>query len=42
MMTYWGIGGVAPRIWNLGGRWKWVVIFTLRPLFPPLALDRRL
>jgi len=26
------IGGIAPRILNLGTRWRWVVSFTLRPL----------
>jgi hypothetical protein len=23
MKTYWGSGGVAPRILNLGTRWRW-------------------
>jgi len=27
MKTYWG-GGIAPRILNLGARWRWVVSFT--------------
>jgi hypothetical protein len=27
-------GGIAPRILNLVTRWWWVVIFTLRPLYP--------
>jgi hypothetical protein len=26
--------GCAPRILNLGNRWKWVISFTLRPLYP--------
>jgi hypothetical protein len=32
-MTYWGSGVIAPRI-NLGARWKWLVTFTPRPLYP--------
>jgi hypothetical protein len=47
MKTYWGIGGVAPRILDLGTRCRWVVSFTPRPLHPqgksPLyPLHRRL
>jgi hypothetical protein len=47
MKTYWGIGGIVPRILDLGTRWRWVVSFTPRPLYPqgksPLyPLDRRL
>jgi hypothetical protein len=34
MKTYWGSGGIAPRILDLGTRWMWVVSFTLRPLYP--------
>jgi hypothetical protein len=34
MKTYWWNGGIAPRILNLGTRWRWVVIFTLQPLYP--------
>jgi hypothetical protein len=34
MKTYWGSGGTAPRILGLGTRWRWVVSFTLRPLYP--------
>jgi len=34
MKTYWEGGGIAPRILNHGTRWKWVVSFTLRPLYP--------
>jgi hypothetical protein len=33
MKTYWGSGGIAPRILDLGTRWKWVVSFTPRPLY---------
>jgi len=29
-----GSGGVAPRIFYLGTTWRWLVIFTLRPLYP--------
>jgi hypothetical protein len=29
-----GSGGIAPRILNLGTRWRWVVSFTTRPLSP--------
>jgi hypothetical protein len=47
MKAYWGSGGVAPRILNLGTRWRWVVSFTPRPLYtqgksPWYLLDRRL
>jgi hypothetical protein len=34
MRTYWGNGGIAPRILNLGTRWKWVVSFMPRPHYP--------
>jgi hypothetical protein len=30
----WGSGSIGPLILNLGTRWKWVVSFTLRPLYP--------
>jgi hypothetical protein len=33
MKTYCGSGGIAPRILNLGSRWKRVVSFTPRPLY---------
>jgi hypothetical protein len=29
-----GSGGIAPRILNPGTRWRWVVSFTPRPLYP--------
>jgi hypothetical protein len=29
-----GSGGIAPRILHLGTRWRWVVGFTPRPLYP--------
>jgi hypothetical protein len=29
-----GRGGVTPRIFYLGTRWKWVVSFTPRPFYP--------
>jgi hypothetical protein len=46
MKTYWGSGGIAPRIHDLGTRWRWVVSFTPRPLYtqgksPWYPLDRR-
>jgi hypothetical protein len=34
MKTYWGSGGIAPRLLDLGTRWKWVVSFTHRPRYP--------
>jgi hypothetical protein len=46
MKVYWG-GGIAPRIIDLGTRWRWVVTFTPQPLYPQgnshwYKLDRRL
>jgi hypothetical protein len=29
-----GSGGIAPRILDLGTKWRWLVSFTLRPLYP--------
>jgi hypothetical protein len=29
-----GSGGLAPPIIDLGTRWRWVVSFTTRPLYP--------
>jgi hypothetical protein len=46
--TYWGSGGIAPRILNFGTSWKWVVSFTHRLLYsrektpPRCPLYRRL
>jgi hypothetical protein len=42
-----GSGGIAPRILDLGTRWRWVVSFTALPLYPQgkrtwYPLDRRL
>jgi hypothetical protein len=34
MKAYWGSRGIAPRILGLGTRWKWVVSFIHRPLYP--------
>jgi hypothetical protein len=47
MKTYWGSGGIALRIVDLGTRWSWVVSFTPRPLNPQgkspwYPLNRRL
>jgi hypothetical protein len=46
MKKYWG-GGIAPRILDPGTSWRWVVSFTLRPLYslvkiPRYVFDRRL
>jgi hypothetical protein len=35
MKTYWGSGCTAPRILNLGNRWRRVVSCTHLPLYPP-------
>jgi hypothetical protein len=32
--AYWMSGGVAPRIVSLGTRWRWLVSFTPRTLYP--------
>jgi len=47
MNAYWGSGGIAQRILDVGTRWRWVVSFTPRPLYhqwknPRYRLDRRL
>jgi hypothetical protein len=47
MKSYWGSGGIAPRILDLGTRWRRVVSFTPWPLYPQGnshwdPLDRRL
>jgi hypothetical protein len=47
MKAYWGSGGIAPRILDLGTRLRWVVSFTPQPLYsqgkiPCYPLDRRL
>jgi len=34
MKTYWENGGIAPRVLNVGARWRWVVSFMSRPLYP--------
>jgi hypothetical protein len=34
LKAYWGGGGTAPRILDLGTRQRWVVSFTPRPLYP--------
>jgi hypothetical protein len=34
MKVYWGSGCTAPRILDLSTRWRWVVSFTPRPLYP--------
>jgi len=47
MKAYWWSGGIVPVILDLGIRWRWVVSFTPRPLYPQgkgpwYPLDRRL
>jgi hypothetical protein len=47
MKAYWGNGDIPPRILDLGTRWRRVVSFTPRPLYPQrrstcYLLDRRL
>jgi len=42
-----GSGGIAPSVFHLGPRWRWLVSFTPRPLYPQgkspwYPLDRRL
>jgi hypothetical protein len=34
MKEYLGNGGIAPRILDLGTRWRWVFSFMPRPLTP--------
>jgi hypothetical protein len=34
MKTFMGSEGIAPRILDPRTRWRWVVNFTLRPLYP--------
>jgi hypothetical protein len=34
MLAYWGSGGIAPSILELGTKWRLVVSFTARPLYP--------
>jgi len=43
----WGNGGIAPRIINIATRWRWMVRFMSRALYPRgnspgCPLDRRL
>jgi hypothetical protein len=47
MKAYWGSGSVALRIFGLDTRWRWVVSFMPRPIYPQVKspcypLDRRL
>jgi hypothetical protein len=47
MKAYWGSEGIAPRILDLGTKWRWVVSFTPRPLYsqeksPWYPLDKKL
>jgi len=36
MKMYWGSRRIAPRILNHDTRWRWVVSFTPRLLYPPV------
>jgi len=47
MKAYWGSGGMAPRILNLGSTWSWAVGFRHRSLYlrgksPQCTLCKRL
>jgi len=47
MKSYWGSGGMAPHVLDLGSTWRWVVSITPQPLYPQgrisqYPLDRRL
>jgi hypothetical protein len=47
MKAYWENEGIAPRILDLGTRWRWVVSFTPRPFYSQgksrwYPLDRKL
>jgi hypothetical protein len=47
MKAYWWSGSIAPRILDLGTRWRCVVSFTSRPLYtqgksPWYPFDRRM
>jgi hypothetical protein len=47
MEAYWGSGNIAPRILELGIKWRWVVSFTTQPFYTPeksrlYPSDRRL
>jgi hypothetical protein len=47
MKAYWGSGSVASRILDFDNRWRWVISFSPRPLYPQgkilwYPLDRRL
>jgi hypothetical protein len=47
MKAYWGSGCTAPRILDLGTRWRLVVSFTPYPFYPQIKrswypFDRRL
>jgi hypothetical protein len=47
MKAYWRSGGIDPCSLDFGTRWRWVVSFTPRPLYPQgkspwYPLDRRL
>jgi hypothetical protein len=35
MKVYWGVEVQLHTFFDLGTRWRWVVSFTLKPLYPP-------
>jgi hypothetical protein len=41
-MVEWWNGGIAPRIINLGNRWRWVVSFVFRQLCLPKIMGVRI
>jgi len=42
MKLYWGSLSVAARILNLGTRWRWVVSFTPRLLYPGTGTNKNM
>jgi hypothetical protein len=42
MKTYWVSGGITPCILNFGTRWRCMVSFTVRSLYPRNPLNRML
>jgi hypothetical protein len=42
MKTYWGSGSINPCTFNFRIKWRWVVSFTPRPLYPRCPFDSRL
>jgi len=40
MKTFWVSGGMAPRVPNLCARWRLVVSYRSRPLYPRYPVDK--